>query len=107
MNFAITKMPRCRWCGREPEFEATVVTARVCEHCGAMQDAVISLSGPGGKPVLKFFVNPDDSLFFEVEKAEPDETVRYTLSPAALAKAGVPTQRSPKPLNGRSVDKGF
>lgn len=105
MHTLISKFPVCRWCGREPEFSPTVATERVCEHCGAMQDPVIKLTGPGGKPTLSFFINPDDGLFFEVEK--PTETVRYTLSVSQLQKAGIPVLKAPFALNGKFVDKGL
>lgn len=108
MHTNISKTPRCRWCDREPEFSPTVATTRVCEHCGAMQDPIISLSGPaGGKPRISFFINPDDGLFVEFEKSVGDETVRYTLSPALLQKAGVPVFKAPFPLNGKAVDRGL
>jgi hypothetical protein len=106
MHTAITKTPRCRWCDKEPEFTPTVETLNVCEHCGAMQDALVRLSAPGGKPAFAFFVNPDDSLFLEVQKAD-SETVQYSLSVAQLQKAGVPVLKSPSPLNGRKVDRGL
>lgn len=108
MHTAVEKFPRCRWCGKEPEFSPTTQTTRVCEHCGAMQDPVLRFTGPGGVPVISFFVNPDDGLFVEFEKAKPKgETVRYTLSPALLQKAGVPVLKTPLPLNGRFVDRGL
>ena len=73
----------------------------------------LRLRGPGGNPLIKLFVNPDDSLFLEVEKQVPDsrtretQTVRYTLDPAALAKLGVSVLKTPLVLDGRFIDKGM
>lgn len=75
---------------------------RICPHCGAMADPVLRLRGPAGSTTLSFFVNPDDSIYFEVRKRT--ETVRYEFSPAALAKAGA-FLKTPLELNGRKIDK--
>lgn len=98
---AITRPPLCRWCDKEPEFAPVPGDASVCPHCEAMQDPVLRLRGPKGA-VLAFFVNPDDSIFFEVVKK--DGTARYEFSPAQLAKAGSFT-RTPLTLNGKRIDK--
>ena len=105
MHTSITKTPRCRWCDREPEFTPTKETLAVCEYCNAMQEPIIKLTAPGGKPAFGFYVNPDDSIFVEVQKSD-SETVQYTLSVAALQKVGIPVLKSPFPLNGRVVDRG-
>lgn len=102
MNTSITRPPTCRWCSKQPEFEPVPgVDDRICPHCGAMVDPVIKLRGPAGA-ALAFYVNPDDSIYFEVRKKA--ETVRYEFSPAQLAKAGA-LVRSPLELNGRKIDK--
>ena len=102
MHTAITRPPRCRWCDKEPEFTPTLVDERFCPHCEAMQDPVIKLRGPAGKATLSFWVNPDDSIFFEVLRSTG--TTRYEFSPAVLAKAGA-LLKTPLTLNGRKVDK--
>jgi hypothetical protein len=66
-----------------------------------MQDAALRLRGPKGK-TLAFYVNPDDSIFFEV--GGRDGTTRYEFSPAALAKAGA-VVKVPLALNGKKLDK--
>lgn len=104
MHTAIVKPPRCRWCDKEPEFAPTAIDERLCPHCDAMQDPVIKLRGPAGRTTLSFWVNPDDSLFFEVGRK--DGTTRYTFSPAQLAKAGA-FLKTPLTLNGKKVDPGF
>ena len=106
MHTAITRPPRCRWCDKEPEFTPTLVDERLCPHCDAMQDPVIKLRGPAGRTTLSFYVNPDDSIFFEVRRNgfKQEETVRYTFSPAQLAKAGA-FLKTPLELNGKKVDQ--
>ncbi len=98
----IVKPPRCRWCSQEPEFEPGPMDARICPRCTAMQDPVLNLRSPTGFPTLAFWLNPDDSLFFEVNKKGGD-VVRYTLSPEQLQRVGV-MFRAPMPLNGRKLD---
>ena len=106
MFSTIEKMPRCRWCNREPEFTPTVATRNVCEHCGAMADPVVNLSAPGdGFPRLQFYLNPDGSLFCEVTKKD-NSTARYTLDLAKLKQSGAYFE-APMPLNGRQIDKGL
>jgi hypothetical protein len=68
-----------------------------------MQDPVLKLRGPQGLTALSFFVNPDDSIFFEVSKPR-EGTTRYEFSPAQLAKAGA-FLKTPLMLNGKKVDK--
>ena len=105
MFSSVEKMPRCRWCNREPEFAPTVETRTVCEHCGAMADPVVNLSAPGGFPKLQFYLNPDGSLFFEVSKKD-NSTARYTLDLAKLKQHGAYFE-APIPLNGKAVDRGL
>lgn len=102
MHTAVTKPPTCRWCDKQPEFTPTMVDERICPHCQAMQDPVIKLRGPAGLTTLSFWVNPDDSIFFEVQKR--DGTTRYEFSPAQLAKAGA-LLKTPLTLNGKKIDK--
>jgi hypothetical protein len=103
MHTNISKPPTCRWCDQQPEFVPTIVDERICPHCGAMQDPVIKLRGPQGLTALSFFVNPDDSIFFEVFRPR-EGTTRYEFSPAQLAKAGA-FLKTPLTLNGKKIDK--
>ena len=102
MHTAITQMPRCRWCDKEPEFTPTIADTSVCQHCGAMQSPALKLSAPAGRKTLMVYLNPDDGLFLEVEKLD-GSVARFTFSPERLKKAGV-LHQSPVPLNGKKLD---
>lgn len=104
MHTSITKMPRCRWCDKEPEFTPTRAEENVCEHCSAMQQPVLNLKSPAAQLILSLFVNPDDSVFFEVTKKEG--STRYILSPERLKQAGA-FVKTPVPLNGKKLDSGL
>jgi hypothetical protein len=96
----IERLPRCRWCGREPEFQHEAVAHdKMCMHCEALQDPILRFGNPVTGVMVQFFVNPDSGLFVEFTKKN-GATDRYTLDPGVLRKIGV-LQSFPEPLNGR------
>lgn len=105
LHTAITKMPRCRWCDKEPEFSPTAADLSVCHHCGAMQSPLLNLRSPAARLGIQLYVNPDDGLFLEVLKQD-GSTARYTLSPERLKTLGA-LFNAPVPLNGKKVDRGL
>jgi len=96
----IEKLPRCRWCGREPEFQDQAPAHdKMCMHCDALQDPILKFGNPMTGVMAAFYVNPDSGLFVEFTKKN-GETDRYTLDADKLRKLGV-LQRVPEGMNGR------
>jgi hypothetical protein len=96
----IERLPRCRWCGREPEFqhEATAHD-KMCMHCDALQDPILKFGNPMTGVMVAFYVNPDAGLFIEFT-GKTGTTDRYTLDADKLRKLGV-LQTIPDSMNGR------
>lgn len=96
----IGRLPRCRWCGREPEFEGeSEAHTKCCTYCEALQDPVLALRNGHTGVMVQFYVNPDAGLFVEFTK-KTGATDRYVLSPEKLRAIGV-LQSFGEPLNGR------
>lgn len=96
----IERLPRCRWCGKEPEFQTQVVAhEKMCTSCEALQDPVLRLGNPMTGVQVQFYVNPDSGLFVEFTKKN-GATDRYVLDPGTLRNIGV-LQSFPEPLNGK------
>ena len=96
----IDRLPRCRWCGKEPEFaDQASAHDKLCTFCGALQDPILRLGNVAAGATIQFYVNPDAGLFVEFTK-KGGETDRYILDPGTLRKVGV-LQTFHQPLNGR------
>ncbi len=96
----VERLPRCRWCGKEPEFAFQAdAHDKMCMFCEALQDPILRFGNPITGMFVQFYVNPDAGLFVEFT-LKGGETNRYTLDPATLRRVGV-LQSFPKPLNGR------
>lgn len=85
----VSKMPRCRWCRKEPEFGDSSVPLTICGYCEAIQDPILNLRHPLGM-ALRFYMNPDGSLYVEYTKKD-GTTLRYDMSEEMLKRSGVLT----------------
>lgn len=99
----------CRWCSyekKQPKYGIFFSTDDgCCERCGAMFNPFLTLT-PSKKAdyKLELWVNPDSSLYFEVNHGPDKPSVMYTFSLEQLQALGIvqlqDTKHDGKRING-------
>ena len=90
---------RCRWCGKEYNSDSSEAS---CPGCSAVQQPVIAFTNSNSdqSSVVRFWHNPDNSLFLEFVRSEKDShgalritrAARYTASAEMLRENGLLTE---------------